>query len=135
MTDRLLESCSLEVERFLERQVEREFEALRALPNTITECAAPVTGDPCNPHDEENVAFHAKRAVQALLAARWWADKAAPRWAASVPLPLTLDEAVRLNNLGDRRLKYIGYYSLHLRDYGWDLPRCLPFEAFCAPGY
>ena len=70
-----------------------------------------------------------ERAVMALLARRWWAEEAAPRWALSVTLPLSNDECVELINAGDARLAFVGGYGQHLRQMAWDLPRCLPFEA------
>ena len=73
-----------------------------------------------------------KSAVRALLARRWWEQEAAPRWAASVTLPLTRDACEELINAGDTRLAFVGGYGQHLRRMSWDLRRCLPFEAFCA---
>jgi hypothetical protein len=130
MLDRLQELSAEALERAIERRVEREFEAARVRAGDCCDCAAPITGHPYNP--QEDNAPHVKLAVQALLARRWWAEEAAPRWAQSVILPLTMDECVELINAGDARLAFVGGYGQHLRRMSWDLRRCLPFEAYCA---
>ena len=134
MLNRLQELSAQELERVLERTVKREFEIFRrSLPSDVCDCAAPITGNCYNPQaPQEEIAPHMKTAVRALLARHWWASEAAPRWAMSVTLPLTLDDCVELNNAGDARLAFVGGYGMHLRQMSWDLRRCLPFEAYCA---
>ena len=133
MTGRLQEVSAREFELALVRKVEREFEAARVRAGDACDGAAPITGHPYNPNaSREENAPHVESAVRALLARRWWAEEAAPRWAMSVTLPLSNDECVELINAGDARLAFVGGYGQHLRQMGWDLPRCLPFEAYCA---
>lgn len=129
MAERLQKFSAQEFERALVRTVERLFEAARQSGAR----KAPVTGDFFDPaaSREENTP-RVERAVMALLARRWWAEEAAPRWALSVTLPLSNDECVELINAGDARLAFVGGYGQHLRQMAWDLPRCLPFEAYCA---
>ena len=93
MTDRLQAVSAREFELALERRVEREFEAARVRAGGVCDGAAPITGHPYNPNaSREENAPHVKSAVRALLARRWWAEEAAPRWAMSVTLPLTSDD-------------------------------------------
>lgn len=131
MTNRLQKASEQAFEAALERRVKHEFEVFRrSLPDDACDCAAPITGDFFNP--QEDNAAHVKLAVQALLARRWWEQEGAPRWAMSVPLPLSNDECTELGNAGDMRLTFVAEYAGRLRAIGWDLRRALPFEAFCA---
>ena len=127
MLDRLQEASAQELERALERRVERLFEV--ALQSGARE--TPIIGgafDPNAPVEEHAELMH--DVVRALLA-RKWAESELPKW--MLPLPLTFDDCVLDGrDVYNRRVMLRATYGMHLRGAFWHLQYAQPFELFCA---
>jgi hypothetical protein len=127
----LLEGYMSEYKRAIEPQVERLFEALRALPDEVAE--VPFIGGSYHPHAprEEHVGW-IYEVTDALCCRRWFAFEA-PRWAQ--PLPLREKDCIALFNLPwpTQRLIHVGNYGMALRALGWRYWNAQPWERFCAP--
>lgn len=128
MVDKLLDIAADEFERVVKQIVEREFEALRTLPDETAEL--PWIGGKYfhDQHDNQQ-----QRVVRALCARRWF-EAEAPPWAQ--PLPLSEKDCFALINEGGHggghRPRLRGEYGLRLRSGGWNLKYATPFEMFCA---
>jgi hypothetical protein len=140
--DRLLQTAMREFESGIIRLVEREFEALRALPDDVAAIPfigeMPYTNEQFNPHAPAEELAALKALVAQALRAQKWFEFEAPAWAQ--PLPLRFEECVQLNRLyGDgvgpdwtRRFGLISRYAQDLRSLRWRYERMLPFEQYCA---
>jgi hypothetical protein len=129
--ERLLETAMREVERSVVRQVEREFEARRKLPDDI--CEVPFIDGKYNPHAPPGEHAALKQRVIAALRCRKWFELEAPLWAQ--PLPLKLDDCHALlngPNRNDQRLTLVSRYGQELMGMAWDYQRAPRFEVYCA---
>src|SRR5262245_11260442 len=129
MDRKLLETS----EREFEALVEREFEALRLLPDDEVE--APITGDIFDPHDPEQFERCKQRALQALACGVWWTSEMPP-WAGPLPIKPQDISALRnqrgLSQQGHRRALLVADYAERLRGSWWRPQNVVPFEIFCA---
>jgi hypothetical protein len=126
MRDRIVKRTGAELERYVERHVKAVFEARRGSPSKSLE--VPWIGGQYNPRDKrENYADLMQQACKAV-AAQWWFESNAPKWA--WPLPLRFEDFDFLDQDPDGKQQILGLYARSLRLLDWAYQIHPPLNAF-----